>query len=823
MKTRTWLQRTFILVGLLLGIVVIVIGMTVGIWLRRPFPQLEGQLQVPGLSANVDIYRDNLGIPHIYAQNRADMLFAQGYVHAQDRFWQMESSRRLAQGRMAEVLGPAALESDRFMRNIGLNRVARTVLDFYEREYPGTLADLQAYSAGVNAYLQQNGDRVSFNHAVLGALQPWPIEPWTPYDTISYGAFMSWVFGASWDGEYSNTVMYKASDPALIEKLLPTYITTRPVIVASATDSERPRPQQYVDPRVLERLQAVQLPDTTMEYLQGYGLTPPGSNAWAISGAHTASGKPMLANDPHLQVTMPSNWYQIGLHSPGFDVVGFSLPGGPGVIIGRNASISWGMTNAVVDVQEVYLEKLNPDNPLQYEFEGEWHDVEIVREVIKVAGAADYIVDVRLTRHGPIMTEVGDDISDVIAVQWEAHRKPFRLFKAILDLNAATNYTEFRQALSYWDSPAISFVYADTAGNIAYQLTGNVPIRATQATRFVVPGWTDDNEWIGWVDYADLPAVLNPAQGYVVSANNEISSAYFPALYVTVPGDRAQRISELLQEKISRGERLTAESFATMQRDYYSRLGQTYTQHITALRSDDPEIQALIEQLRGWDFQLAPESSAAGIFSIFLMQLTKQIYHDEFGDTLYERYIKQHNLAILTSLHLLADDPTHAWWDDVTTSERETRDVIMLRALGDTAAWLREHAGANRANWQWGAIHQITFRLLPLGMSGIWPLEQLVNRGPYAVGGDVTTINVHSWTFNEVGKVAFYPSLRFIADMGAGETAFGLNSIGQSGHPTHPNYDDMIAPWLAGTTISMSLRPDLADWKHLVLVAATMP
>lgn len=821
MKTKIRLKRLAGTIAALLVVLMLALGTTLGVWLRRPFPQTEGTIQTAGLSSPVDIYRDALGIPHVYAQNRADMLFAQGYLHAQDRFWQMELTRRAAQGRLAEVIGAAALETDQTSRRIGYNRVARSLLDYYQQEYPELVRDLEAYSRGVSAYLADHQHSISFNHRFVSLQNTWPIEPWTTYDTVSFGTYMAWSFEGSWNNDYSNSVVMAAVDPAKQALLLPGYPDHRPVIVETARQSGQSRPVDRLDPRIAAILARAQpAAGADLDRLRRLNPTPPGSNSWVISGKYTASGKPILANDPHLQAALPTNFYQMGLHSPEMDVVGFSLPGGPGIVIGRNQHISWGLTNAVVDVQEAYIERLNPENPLQYEVNGEWHTVETIREVIKVANSPDAVLDVHLTRHGPIMQEVAGDKTKVLAVQWQGHKKPFRLFKAILDLNAATNYEQFRQALSLWESPAISFVYADEQGNIAYQLVANVPIRAKQATRYAVPGWIDENEWVGWVDFEDLPASLNPEKGYIVTANNLITAQQHPGQFVTDPGDRAQRITDLLEAQIASGEKTTLETFRLMHLDYYSRLAEIYTPLIIKLNPADPELQPIVERLQSWNYQLAPDSPEAGFFSIFLMQLSEQIFGDELQD-LYVSHASDHTLAVLLSMQNLAQDSTDAWWDDVATPEIETRDQILARTLTATTRWLDEHAGSTIDDWQWGQIHTITFRSLPLGISGIAPLERLVNRGPYPVGGDVTTINDHSWLFNNPADTFFYPALRFVADMSGPDATLGLGSIGQSGHPTHTNYDDMVPLWLTGQTPPMPLAPaDRGNQQHLILAPA---
>lgn len=818
MTRKRLYRRLVVVVGLLFSAIALALSAVLGTVLRPPFPYVDGQVLVPGLRDGVRIDRDFWGVPQVYAKNRADMLFAQGYVQAQDRFWQMEFARRLAQGRLAEVLGVDALASDRLVRNVGIHRVAQRTLDDYMAHAPDVLDDIKAYSAGVNAYISERGQVLSMNLTLLRFQHPWPIEAWTPYDTIAYGVFVSWVFAADWEGAYSATVLARGLSEERLATLLP--LAHGPTIVDSPPKTAVSPPRDVVDPQIAALFDKMgESASAPIRFLPG---PMPEGNAWAISGQYTASGRPLLANDPHLATTLPSTWYQIGLHSPGFDVIGWSLPGVPGVVVGRNASISWGITNAMVDVQDVYAERLNPADPLEYEVNGEWRSVEVVREVIKVAGAADVALDVHMTRHGPILTEAGLDAHGVFSLQWEGFTGPFRFFQAILALNVATNYEQFRDALRYWDAPAMSFVYADVEGHIAYQLAGHVPVRKVRASAFVVSGWTDEHAWVGWVGFTDLPAVLDPPSGFVVSANNQISPAGFPALSVAVSGDRAQRISDLLVRAIQTHTEVTTSTFALMQDDYYSLLARDFVPLLVGLTSDDSDVQAMIGRLKSWDYRLAPQSTEAGFFSIFLMKLAEAIYHDDLGDVVYQRYRSLHGDALITALHMLSADPTNAWWDDVTTPGVESRDLLLPQVAKEAAVWLRAHAGPTIDDWQWGKIHTITFRALPLGVSGIPSLERLVNRGPYPVGGDATTINNHRWLLGDPADAVVYPSLRFIADMG-GDGTEGLNSSGQSGHPTHPNYDDLIPLWLDGSMLKMSLDSREKDTSYQLMLMPSPP
>ncbi|MEJ2748090.1 MAG: penicillin acylase family protein, partial [Anaerolineae bacterium] len=608
-----------IIVGILL-VLIIAAGVLLTVVVRRPFPNTDGTLTLNGLQDKVEVYRDDYGIPHIYAQNEADLFFAQGYVTAQDRFWQMEFWRHTGQGRISEIVGDATLDSDKFIRNMGWNRMAQTTADYYKNEAPEYYAILEAYSAGVNAYIDAHRDDLSVNQTILGLVgEPWEIEPWTPVNTVSWGVVMSDVLSRDMFNEIHRAEQIKVLGEANVATWEPFYpYNDRPVIVPT---EEMVNELPEMGLLMGEDTAVARTIDWNHVNLNVMG-TPPdaytfgagpfvGSNNWVVSGEHTATGLPLLANDPHLEIQMPAIWYEVGLHAPGFDVTGFSFAGVPGVVIGHNDKIAWGVTNSGPDVQDLFIEKINPSNPNQYEYQGEWQDMEIIPEVIKVNGGEDVTLNVRVTRHGPIINEVVDGLSDVLAVQWAAE-EPSRVLQSVILLNQAQNYDDFREALRYWDIPSQNVIYADVEGNIAYQLPGRIPIRKDGNGLVPVPGWTGEYDWDGWIPYEDLPAAFNPEKGYIVTANNAIVDEDYPYFltYYWDNGNRSQRITEMLNEAISQGQ-VTADDFARIQFDSKSLTAEKYVPLLQNLSSSDSQVQAAIERLRGWDLQERRDSVPA--------------------------------------------------------------------------------------------------------------------------------------------------------------------------------------------------------------------
>jgi penicillin amidase len=784
-----------ILAYVLTGIFVLLL-LVVGVLLvvqRRPYPQTDGTITVSGLNDEVQIFRDEMGIPHIYANDQQDLFFAQGYVHAQDRFWQMEWWRHISQGRISEIAGEAALENDKFIRTMGWNRMAQNTADYYRENEPEYYALLEAYAAGVNAYIaDKSPGELSLNYTILQAVnEPWEIEPWQPVHTVGWGVVMSFDLANDIDRELAYASMIEQFGEETVAELAPPYpYETRPVIaptdqlvselgqtaVPAAWDSAVN--WQNVNTRLIGRA-----PDT----LGGNFFV--GSNNWVINGQHTDTGLPLLANDPHLGIQMPAIWYEVGLHAPDYNAVGFSFAGVPGVVIGHNNDIAWGVTNTGVDVQDLYIERIEGD---QYEYLGEMHDLEIIEERIKVNGGEDVILPVRITRHGPIISDVLEDVDEVLAVRWVA-QEPSRVLQAVILLNQASNYEAFREALRYWDVPSQNVIYADREGNIAYQMPGLTPIRKTGIGIVPSPGWTDEYEWEGWIPFEALPALFNPEQGYIVTANHAIVDADYPH-YLTRDwdeGDRGQRIVEMIDEIIASGGKITQEDIATIQNDSLSLLARTYVPFLANLPTEDEEVQAAVDLLRGWDGQERRDSTAATLFEMFSVQIYPAIVADEIGE---ENLGEARNNIFL---YQVATDPTSHWWDNVDTPEVETREDILLQALTAASQWLDENT-AGATGTEWGSLHTATFASQPLGESGISDIEALVNRGPFAADGGRDIVNANSWSIDNPAEITGHPSMRMILDLSDFDASQSVIPTGQSGHPGNPLYDNQIELWLNG-------------------------
>jgi penicillin amidase len=482
-RLRTALKAVLVGLAILLAAALLFAVWTV----RRAWPQVSGRIAVEGLSAPVEVVRDRWGVPHLFARNERDLFFAQGYVHAQDRLWQMCFNRVVGAGRLASLFGAGPLPTDRYLRALGLRRLAERDL---ARLTPETRELLDSYTAGINAFLATHEGSLPVEFRILG-VKP---EPWTPLDSLTWTRMMALNLSQNSGFEMTRARLAAKLGPEVARRLVPPYPEDGPVIVPPMTGTPQP-----------------------LAPLAGLLPLPAAprwaSNGWVVHGSRTSTGKPILANDTHLGLGMPSVWHEIGLHGGRFDAVGFSFPGMPFVIIGQNRRIAWGITNLNADVQDLYLERLdNPERPTAALFNGRWEKLSRVSESIPVKGAAPEAFEVLSTRHGPLIHKVLPDWRDAppMALAWQASDGS-RMMDALAHLDRAGSWAEFRNALSQWDSPSLNFVYADVDGHIGYQSTARVPLRAPGHDGLApVPGWDGRFEWRGEIPFAEMPNVLDP-------------------------------------------------------------------------------------------------------------------------------------------------------------------------------------------------------------------------------------------------------------------------------------------------------------------------
>jgi len=788
----------------------------------KSFPQVDGEIQLDGLDGAVDIYRDNMGIPNIYATTQHDLFFAQGYVHAQDRFWQMDAWRHIGSGTLSEMFGAGQLETDTFLRTLGWRITA-------EQEYAELDTDSKAiadaYTEGVNAYLKDyDTTALSLEYAVLGLLSPdYKIEPWSTINSLTWGKAMAWDLRGNLGEEIERAVLLKTLTPKQVAELFPGYPDDHPVIVNKIGDNAlqvKSQTSQVASDFQLSTFDFKPLIDniSLLDDLLGPAGDGIGSNSWAVAGSHTSTGMPLLANDPHLGIQMPSIWYQVGLHCmPKSDqcpyaVTGFSFAGVPGVVIGHNDKVAWGFTNTGPDVMDLYIEKVNPGNSNQYEVNGKWVEFETHPEAINVVGGSPVEITVKSTRHGPVISEVygplkneadpkdeefeafkdraGIDLPEnyVIALKWTA-LTPSTPFRAIWGFDRAQNWEEFREAASNFHVPAQNLLYADVEGNIAYQMPGDIPIRAKGDGTIPVPGWTDEYEWTGFIPFDELPYTLNPEEGYIATANNQVPPFEYPHLITNDwdYGFRAQRIVDMIENAPGK---IDIAYIQSMQGDSFDANGPVFVPLLLGL-SDLPQNQADAQGLlQDWDHQDRANSAAAAVFNAFWRHFLQNTFNDE----LPERYWPDGGSRWNDIMRHMNE--SSAWWDDKSTTDVvETREDIMKKSFEQAVDELENIFGKDTSKWNWGEMHASTFRNGTLGESGVGLIESLFNRGPYPTSGGEAIVNATGWSVNDGYETNWLPSMRMIVDLGDLNNSVTVHTTGQSGHAYHPHYIDMAPMW----------------------------
>ena len=806
-----WVRR--ILVGLLILAVVIA---CFGFFLvRRSFPQVDGEIEAAGLQGLVEIVRDGEGIPHIYAGNEHDLFFAQGYVHAQDRFWQMDFWRHIGAGRLSEMFGDSQVDTDLFLRSLDFTGLAEQELAMLDT---GQRAILEAYADGVNAFVgSRSPSQISLEYSIL-PLQAsgYEIEPWTPINTLTWAKVMSWDLSWNMLEEIDRAVLSEGMPVERVEQLYPEYPSEHPVIIAADQATTTESPTAALPKDAMAALGSAGARARDVWAITGGGSAGIGSNNWVLGGSHTESGLPILANDPHLAIQMPSIWYQNALHCTDpadacpYQVIGFSFAGTPGVVLGHNEHLAWGVTNQSADTEDLFIEKVNPDNPAQYEYQGEWVDMEVRPETIAVAGGDDIEYAVMVTRHGPVISDtyLGSALFEgsalelpdqyVVSLAWQT-LQPSTLVEAIIGMNRAENHEEFRDALSKWDIAGQNMVYADLEGNIAYQATGELPVRASGDGSWPVPGWTGEHEWTGVVPFEEMPALFNPPADYIATANNPVvRSGGVPFFSVDANyGYRAARIEAMIEASPTG---FSVTSAQELQMDGYDGGAPHVIPHLLAVDSQDDSVTAIQAVIEPWTsgpnaFLAAPDSAGCAAYQAVWAHLLRLTFHDEIP----EDYWPDGGSRWFTVMGELLERPDDPFWDDIRTETVEDRDLILAQAMIDANAELSGLLGDDPESWRWGDLHAASFENLTFGQSGIAPVEWLFNRtAPNRVGGSDDIVNAVGFHPPDGYGVDWIPSMRMVIDLSDLTASTSVNSTGQSGHAFHRNYADMLASWTDG-------------------------
>lgn len=786
------------------------------ITVRRSFPDTSGTVRLDGVDGTVRIVRDAQGIPQVYADDPDDLFFAQGYVQAQDRFYEMDFRRHVTSGRLAELVGDGALETDEFVRTLGWRRVAEQEYRELDNE---TKTLLRSYARGVNAYIEgKSGSQLSLEYAVLSLTGPdYRPAAWTPADSVAWIKAMAWDLRSNMSDEIERTLLASSGlTREQVEQLYPAYPSQNATIVgdqgtvrdgAFTTESAASKPSPELGRSAVASLRKAQRAAEKLPTLLGTG-DGIGSNSWVVDGSRTTTGRPILANDPHLAPSMPGIWYQVGLHcnqvsdACPYDVSGFSFAGLPGVVVGHNRSIAWGVTTMYADVADLYLEKVEGDT---YEYRGKRLPVVTRKETFKVAGGDTKTITVRSTRHGPILSDLDDDIGDVgkagggdheVALRWTA-LTPRPTIKAVFALGKAQDWQEFREAAKLFTVPSQNLVYADRKGHIGYQSPGAIPIRSRGDGRWPVAGWDGRHEWTGYVPFDELPTVLDPDDGLIVTANNKVVGDQYPHTLGadTAPGYRSQRIRDLLTDHDGK---LDVADMTKLQLDERNPIAPQLVPLLLDISLDDTFDRQGQDVLKGWDFQQGADSSAAAYFNV----VWRHLLGATFADQLPKGHRPTGGERWFQVVSTLLKNPDSSWWDDVRTpGVVERRDDVLAQAMREARNELTARQARDPKDWSWGRLHRLELVNPTLGDSGIGLVESIFNRGPYEVGGGGGLVNATGWDAREGYEVTAVPSMRMVVDLDDLDRSRWIQLTGNSGHAYHPNYLDQAPLWAAGKTL----------------------
>jgi penicillin amidase len=756
-------------------------------YLSSSLPQLSGEQIIQGLAQPVEILRDQWGVPHIYAQNEPDLFFAQGFVHAQDRLFQMDVNRRIGLGRLSEIAGPMALPTDRMARVLGWPRAMEATMSGVACD-PQTGALLSAYADGVNAFIA--GQKLPPAFAML-AYQP---EAWQPRDCAAWGVVLAWGLSVNWETELVRARLVAALGPEKAADLTPGCAADYPAVL----------PGKVMDGRLARELR---LAYQEAAHRLPFAVAPAGSNNWVVSGALTATGRPILANDPHLPPLFPAIWYENHLQGGRYHVTGFTTPGVPGVVLGHNERIAWGLTNAFPDIQDLYFEEFHPEDPSLYRAGDEWLQAETVQEVIRVRGRRRPVVqEVRYTRHGPLITALASDAPEEVALCWTAHQ-PNNHFAALFGMNRAGDWESFCAALQDWGFPPQNVVYADIAGNIGYKMPGKVPRRRNHAGLTPVAGADDRTAWAGWLPFDELPQLYNPAEGLIVTANNRVTDDAYPHLLTGewLPPYRAERIRHLL----STAKPLTLAACGRIQNDVVSLMARRFLSRALpglqqSMPVDNPLLERAVILLDHWHNQEGAGESmdtqlvAPTLYFAWLSAFARAAMVQALGEELAGELLAPPPAPELPAgpFFELALELAVSWLDEGAPGWMGDVRPLLLPSFLRTLEQLQQSLGPDLPAWRWGRLHRIHFhhllaRLPVVGRT--WKPLTL------PAAGDGFTVNqAESLPQIPPAPVRVIASCRLLIDVGDWDSCLSALAGGQSEHPASPHYQDGLAEWRDG-------------------------
>lgn len=774
-------------IGSILGILVVMViafALYVNYYIDKSLPQIEGKMSVKGMDQDVTVTRDEKGVPHIHAKSDADLYRAQGFVQAQDRLFQMDLSRRQASGTLSEIIGPSTVKTDKFFRTFSLRDAAKKSYDGYSKKAKQVLA---WYAEGVNAYMEQAKEKgtLPYEFKLLG------YEPkrWTEIDSLTIGKYMAYDLGGNWNMLAFRHWALTNLTADEVQELMIHYPDNAKSIIEE--NIENPV-------KVSGQFDASLIPNEFN-----------GSNNWVLSGDKTKSGKPLLADDPHLGLSTPSIWYQMHLTSSTQNVSGVIFAGIPGIILGHNDQIAWGVTNVGPDVQDLYIEIPNPDNPTQFKYENKWEQAEVRKEKIKVKNQKTIDYEVIVTRHGPVVSDLAfkkEKPTAVFSMQWTALQSTQEL-QAVLNMDKAKNWEEFETALNDFKVPAQNFVFASKDGTIAYKANGLIPIRKRGDGQFPVPGYSADYGWKGYIDFNHLPKVINPDNGYIATANNKVVGSGYP-YHITdfwAQPYRYERIVEMLEEK----DDFTVEDIKNMQLDTENLYAKEFLPHLIESVKKQHKLKDIVRMMEDWDYQDSISEGAPLVFHLWMIKIQDQLFKKSMPADVYQMMPGKYNIADEILRQAYRGKPGEF------VDKAGGIDELVTKALEETVKEIKKNYGDDVSKWRWGDYHQVIFKH-PLSSASSILAYFLDSKATPVPGSKVT---VRAAASNKTGIVDHGASWRFIADLSDLSKAYHIVGPGQSEHLRSKWYHDQVDDWVNGKYHETVINGKILNGHTLILKA----
>lgn len=796
--------KIFLSIGATLFVVLFAFSILSYSVLMSKIPEYEGKYNVSGISENVRIYRDSLAIPYVFAESEFDAAFALGYIHAQERLFQMDFARRAGEGRLSEILGSKAIPFDKMFRTLGLYKL---VSEFYEKLNPITKRYLESYSKGVNAYIEHAEGNFTFEFDILG----YSPKPWKPEHSLVIVKLMAWELNISWWTDIAYTHLIQKLGVEKVSEIIPDYEENSPTIIPSNMNSYSNIPLDFYQT------------DKNFREFSGFTGTHIGSNNWVVNANKADSGNVIIANDPHLALQAPGKFLFSVIRSDNWNGEGFSIPGTPIFTIGKNKNISWALTNVMADDSDFYLEKLDSSKN-HYFVDSKWKKLEITSDTIIVKDSTSVVYNILKTHRGPIISEIHPynvlykneyQDSSEISIKWTALDFSDEIF-ALISVNKAKDWDEFKSALENFTAPGQNFVYGDKEGNIGYVCAVKLPKRDNNSPTLVFDGTSSESDWKGFVPYSRMPKLYNPKQNFIASANNKtVKDFQYHISNLWEPSSRIDRITELLKNKKTH----SVDDFKNYQNDFYSHYAKNIIPFIlSAFRDttfDNSNLSIALTLFKKWDFIMNAQSQTPTIYAVFFQKLLENIFIDEMGAELFKEYIFVANVPYRKVSEILKNESS-AWWDDVGTTQTESKNDIIRQSLIDAIDELENTYGNNAANWQWRNLHNVTFSHTFSSVSPL--LGKVLDIGPYSIGGDGTTIFNTEYSFTKPYKNVLGPALKYIYDFSNPDEFHFIMPTGQSGYFLNDHYDDMTENWLRGNYITVNINTvDIASRSYSLL------